>query len=101
MSNTADKPDFIKLEEEKFGSMADNATWSDGCDHVWNTYVVPLQRNNDNQAITINEFQSGLGEFVNAPIRKVAFFSEAAKYLKAENKSLREEIEKLKDLKSD
>lgn len=103
-----EKPDFESmlkknafkihpLDTEKAAVSIDHADWC--FEHVWNTHVVPLQRKNDNQAITISEFQKGLGGFVNAPIGKVAFFSEAERYLndmKSENKALRDEVERLK-----
>jgi hypothetical protein len=56
--------------------------------------VDKLQRKNDNQSITIGEFQEGLCKFVDAPLGKVAYFTDAEKklnQLKSENHQLKEE----------
>lgn len=88
-----EKPDF-KVESLKAGHVINKDAYNAftaGCEHVWNTYVVPLQ-----ERLNLEKESNHLlhGAMVSAESRGA---KKGREEMESEIKALREEIEILKD----
>lgn len=91
MTEQENKPDFLQVAIDRGLSLA--APDAEAmCEHVWSTYVVPLQE----EKIILGERVFKFSNLLDDKSQEAQGWFDKFKALELENKSLRDEVERLK-----